>query len=151
MNGICNLINITRWRSALACTISDNTCGGFEAVGDKVLAIDVLGCLPGIEHKLLEAIVGTAPGVMQGLAEGHPTGKAVEVAATEGLDGGRLTADEGRMKRDFKQIRQKKKHNALELLTKINNAFFFFLCREWCQCVFILQHHVAIYIVKRKT
>ncbi|KAL5798043.1 hypothetical protein ACOSQ2_002863 [Xanthoceras sorbifolium] len=136
---------ILRWRSALAYTISDNTCGGFEAVGDKVLAIDVLGCLPGIEHELLEAIVGTAPGVMQGLAEGHPTGKAVEVAATEGLDGRRLTADKGRMKRDFKE------HNALELLTKINNAFFFFLCREWCQCVFILQHHVAIYIVKRKT
>ncbi|KAL5794252.1 hypothetical protein ACOSP7_002846 [Xanthoceras sorbifolium] len=125
MNGISNLINIIvqsvflrRWRSALACTISDNTCGGSEAVGDKVLAIDVLGCLPGIEHELLEAIVGTAPGVMQGLAEGHPTGKAVEVAATEGLDGGRLTADEGRMKRDFKVALFKTFRGSAQILYK---------------------------------
>ncbi|KAL5773592.1 hypothetical protein ACOSQ2_013516 [Xanthoceras sorbifolium] len=113
---------VLRWRFALACAIDCNTWGGSEAVGDRVLAINALGCLPSIEHELLEAIVGTALGVTQGLAEGHPTGKAVEVAATKGLDGGQLTAGEGRIERDFKDMVVLTNIN-LELLVFVSKAF----------------------------
>ncbi|KAL5781665.1 hypothetical protein ACOSP7_006694 [Xanthoceras sorbifolium] len=84
---------------SLSRAIGGSTCGGAEAVGDRVLAIETLDYLPSIEQELLETIVGGAPGVTQGLVRGHPTGKAVEVAETEGLDGGRLAAKEGRMER----------------------------------------------------
>ncbi|KAL5782707.1 hypothetical protein ACOSP7_007736 [Xanthoceras sorbifolium] len=84
---------------SLSSAIGGGTCSGAEAVGDRVLAIETLGYLPSIEHELLETIVGGASGVTQGLVGGHPAGKAGEVAATEGLDDGRLAAEEGRMER----------------------------------------------------
>ncbi|KAL5803019.1 hypothetical protein ACOSQ4_031324 [Xanthoceras sorbifolium] len=41
------------------------------------------------------------PSVTQGLAEGHPAGKVVEVAAMESLDGKWLAAEEGRIEKGF--------------------------------------------------
>lgn len=62
--------------------------GRAYALGDSEAVVESLGGPAGLEDEKLETVVGAPPGVPQGLAGGDAPGKAVEVAAAKGLDGG---------------------------------------------------------------
>lgn len=67
---------------------------GAEAARDGVAAVESLGGLLGFVKKLLEAVVGAAPRVLQSLAGDHALSEAVDVAALEGSDGRHVAGGE---------------------------------------------------------